>query len=307
MDSPVVKQPAKRKSAASRARRPSLSGEALASYVAERVAGVDTAVTQTGVAKLIKASGHVVDAAELVAALEQLVTTGRAFHHPSSSRTTNAYGREPAQQLVARCLQQKLQAGGTFTLAQLRAAAPREYKELIAEGIDTLLQSGKLFEKPGGGKTKAYTTTPLPATAVLTPAQRKALQTILTKLNAARRRPLELAELLEFLDGPAVSTAVAQPALTLEQLKEFYQLDLPARGGLSSMPIPMTWRRYFSASAGDPDRDAFEHLLLESAAHGRIELTAHEWPATLAAEDLEAALRRPDGRVLYYWRPLRQP
>lgn len=280
------------------------------------VSSASTALTPSTALTLVKADGHTTTTSEVSATLERIVSAGRAFRHPSGSRSAapaHAYGRQPPDAFVTERLQEAVRTGTEFSLTDLRRPVTKAYAGLVDEAIGDLLREGKLFEKPGGGKTKKYTTKPLPPTSVLTAAQRSSLDTTLTKVNAFRAHPLRLIDLLNFLDGPSVDATTgsersSERALTLELLKELYRLDLPSRGGLTSMPIPMTWRRYakaVEAEGGAPDRAGFERVLLDSAAAGRIEVTPHEWPATLPAEDVAASIRRPDGRVLYYWRPIR--
>jgi hypothetical protein len=287
-----------------------LSGDALSSYLQALTAAAAAPVTITEARTRAKKDGHTVAAADLEAGFEQLAHTGQVFRHPSAARgaqAAHAYWHTSSSELVRRRLQATLGASTQSTLAKLLGCAPRQYRDMVQAAIATLLRERQLFEKPGGGKARTYTTTPLPATALLTAAQRKALQGVLDKINPARSQALVLDELLRFLDGAApVRVGTAAPP-TLVQLEELYRQDLPARGGLSSMPIPFTWRRYAAQSTHQgamADRAAFEQLLLDSAAAGRVELIAHEWPATLGSDDLEAAIRQPGGRVLYYWRPL---
>jgi hypothetical protein len=184
---------------------------------------------------------------------------------------------------------------------------PKTYGDLVDEAIGGLISNGKLFEKPGTTKSKKYTTRRPRPTSVLTARQRQSLETIVKGISAHRSHPLTLSELLEFLDGP-----VSRPpagTLTLDRLEELYRVDLPSRGGLTSMPIPVTWRHYAAAVQAEgntPNRAEFERVLLQGRGQGRIEMTTHEWPATLSAEEAAAAISQADGRVLYYWRPLKE-
>jgi hypothetical protein len=312
MNSTAAKKTGKRKTPTRRPPLPTLSGAELSAYLLAFASAASSAVSVAQACKQAKSAGHTVSDTEVAGAYEQLVDAGRLFRHPSAARAAkfkHAYWPDSPTSLVRQRLQRALDSNTQITLAKLRACAPKEYRKLVDATIATLLQEGGLFEKPGSAKSKAYTTQPLPPTAFLTPAQRKALPGLLDKINRVRRPPIAVTELLQFLDGAAAAKPSVAALPTLSQLEELYRLDLPARGGLSSMPIPFTWRRYAQLNPGNgagPDRAAFEQLLLDSAAAGRVELIAHEWPATLAADDLAAAIRQPSGRVLYYWRPLNQ-
>lgn len=181
---------------------------------------------------------------------------------------------------------------------------PKSYRDLVDEAIGDLQREGKLFDKPGAGKTPKFTTRRPSPTSVLSAVQRKSLEAILSRVNPLRTRPLEWSDLLGFLDG---SGATPTRAVTLEWLVDLYRQDLPARGGLSSMPIPWTWKRYSDAAraaGAEPDRSAFERTLLEGMARGRVEITPHERPVALSPDERAAAIAEPNGGVLFYWRPI---
>jgi hypothetical protein len=313
MDSTAAKNTRKRKPSTKRPQLPTLSGAELSAHLLTLASAATSALSVAQACKQAKSAGHAVSDVEVEAAFEQLVDAGGLFRHPSAARSTaktkHAYWPISPTTMVRQRLQRALGANPQLTLAKLRASSPNEYRELVDAGIAALVQEGALFEKPGSAKSKTYTTQPLPPTALLTPSQRKALQSMLDKINRVRRPPMNVTELLQFLDGGTPPKATAAVLPTLTQLEELYRMDLPARDGLSSMPIPFTWRRYAQLSAGNgagPNRAAFEQLLLDCAAAGHVELIAHEWPATLTPDDLAAAIRQPSGRVLYYWRPLGQ-
>jgi hypothetical protein len=310
MDSTAAKKTRKRNAAAKRPQLPTLSGAELSAYLLAFTSTAASAVSVAQACKHAKSAGHTVRDTEVAAAYEQWVDAGRLFRHPSAARAAkfkHAYWPDSPTTFVRQRLQRALGTHTQITLSKLQASSPREYRRVVDATIASLLQEGALFEKPGSAKSKTYTTQPLPPTALLTAAQRKSLQGLLDKINGLRHPPIAMIELLQFLDGAARPSVATLP--TLAQLEELYRLDLPTRGGLSSMPIPMTWRRYAQLHAGQgagANRAAFEQLLLDGAAAGRVELIAHEWPATLAADDLTAAIRQSSGRVLYYWRPLQQ-
>ena len=250
----------------------------------------------------------------------RLVREGKLFQLPGK---TPKFTTQSPQAVVVRALDNALTSGTEHSLTSLRKAVPKDYKGLVDEELARRVREGKLFQLPG--KTPKYTTQRARPTSVLTAPQRKSLEIMLGKVNPLRSRALSLDELLEFLDGTgalplqttsssSVPALPAQPAAkparapTLPWLEQLYRHDLPARGGLTSMPIPWTWRRYVAeveAEGGAPDRAAFERTLMEARAQGRVEITPHERPTALSPEELTAAFRQPLGLVLYYWRPIR--
>ncbi len=311
-------KPKKRSAASRKPKQLPLSIDALRELLAAQLVAATTITPQLAL-KQLKAEGQVSSVEDITTALDGLVSAGQAFRHPGTSGGKGvgyAYGLERPEAFVAKQLQHFIGRATELTLKSLRSAVPKAYLALADEAIGDLLREKKLFEVPGGGKTKKYSSVPPLPSSVLTAAQRKSLETILTNINALRSSALSLVDLLGYLDGatqsprqPTASTPhLPLAVLTLTQLIEFYKLDLPSRHGLSSMPVPMTWRRYLKAAeaAGHgPDREAFESVLMDSAASGAIELSSHECPARLAREEVAEAISRPDGQVLYYWRPIR--
>lgn len=91
-------------------------------------------------------------------------------------------------------------------------------------------------------------------------------------------------------------------------LMKWYTMDLPAREGLRSMPLPWTWKRYVehcTTRSWEPDRSAFLKLVNELADRGRIALSAHDAPYNLQANEVEICGGYDDQhRVLYYWTPI---
>jgi hypothetical protein len=122
---------------------------------------------------------------------------------------------------------------------------------------------------------------------------------------------VRLEEVLSFLDGEA-STPEEHPAAAAEELTEdlllgFYSEDLPRRGGLRSMPIPWTWRRYELHCAGRgtaANVQAFHTLLKALHSKGRVALAVHDAPASVSEVEEPLLPAREDGRLFYYWTPI---
>jgi hypothetical protein len=88
-------------------------------------------------------------------------------------------------------------------------------------------------------------------------------------------------------------------------LREWYQKDLPKRGGLSSIPIPWTWSHYeswCSSNNVDPDLGQFQDLLRALGREGKVEFIPHSLTQSVPERESEIALRGPHGEVLYYWK-----
>jgi hypothetical protein len=97
-----------------------------------------------------------------------------------------------------------------------------------------------------------------------------------------------------------------QPAeLTDKIWRRWYEKDLPRRGGVSTVPIPWTWRRYVqwcSDNGVRADSDQFLSTLRDLAQSGRIELVPHSLTHQLPPDEVKLCLRGECGETLYYWK-----
>jgi hypothetical protein len=92
-----------------------------------------------------------------------------------------------------------------------------------------------------------------------------------------------------------------------ERLLGWYAEDLPRRGGLRSVPIPWTFRRYrewCEARGVRADADLFHRVLEGMAERGRIALTDHDLPASVAVDEASLLRTTREGRLVYYWMAL---
>jgi len=251
-------------------------------------------------------------------ALGELAREGIAFQHPVGRQSRNPSPRfwhRSASDYVRQTLTQALARQEQWTLGQLRKLVQKPYHDILDEQIGALLERDALYEAPRSGKTRRFQTEPPRPTQSLTATQRKSLQTILNRVNAVRRSPLQLDALLALLDGEPASAARSGPAPRSPELSEslllrLYGEDLQRRGGLRSMPIPWTWERYAQlseAQGGTPDLARFHSLLKTLHSQGRIALAVHDVPASIPAAERRVLPERGDGWPLYYWTPVDVP
>jgi hypothetical protein len=93
-------------------------------------------------------------------------------------------------------------------------------------------------------------------------------------------------------------------------LRRLYAEDLERRGGLRSMPIPWTWRRYASLCSSEgqePDLEAFHALLARLHRESRVSLAVHDVPASIPDAERSVLPARGDGWPYYYWTPVDPP
>jgi hypothetical protein len=266
-------------------------------------------------AKAIREEGLSITSAALVPVVDGLVEDGRIHEHPIARKTktaTRRFWNASPESYVDRVLAATIDGGGEWTESQLRKPVEMAYRELFDEAVGRLISAGRLYPSAKGGKTRRLQTSKPRPTEALTTAQRKSLEGILARVNAARRAAIRIDDLLAFLDGASVAggnraASTPEDALTPEMLMAFYAADLARREGLRSMPIPWTWRRYAEDAqrrGTAPDKGHFQRLLRELADAGRIALSRHDTPGRVAEDELAILERTPDGGIVYYWTPV---
>jgi hypothetical protein len=127
-------------------------------------------------------------------------------------------------------------------------------------------------------------------------------------VNRHRRASISLDELRSFLDGSdvmGVSKAEESGRPSEDLLREWYQKDLPRRGGLTSIPIPWTWGHYelwCLSRKLRPDLVLFQDFMWGLHRAGKVDLIPHSMTQELSARESELSLRSQHGEVLYYWK-----
>ena len=292
--------------------------EAIAAAALAMLRSADRPLPISTLVKTLGKEGLKVKAAALTAVLDGLVRDGRIHEHPIARQTkaaTRRFWHGSPQSYVDQVLATTIASGGEWTEAQLKKPIEIAYRDLFDEGLGRLIAAGHLYASATRGTTRRFQTAPPRPTDSLTAPQRKALDGVISRVNAIRRPPIRMDELLALLDGPGAGvassasapSAPAPKALTLEMLMAFYAADLPRREGLRSMPIPWTWRRYADdaqRSGTGPDKRAFHRMLRDLAEAGRIALTRHDTPGRLGQDELDLLEQTPDGGIFYYWTPM---
>jgi hypothetical protein len=142
----------------------------------------------------------------------------------------------------------------------------------------------------------------------LLPRQITALRETLERINRHRKNALTIEDLRTFLNEsssegiPSVQVS-REPSRDL--LLEWYQKDLPRRGGLASIPVPWTWSHYESwciSHNTKPDPAKFHDFLWHLHRAGEIEFIAHSMTQGLSDRESELSLKGPHGEVFFYWK-----
>lgn len=259
----------------------------------------------------LRTSGIKIGKAKLNDLLNNLVAQSRAVRHPPARNIKNAstfYFSKSPLRYIEELLFKTLQHYVECTVAQLRDEIPKAYQEqFFDEALGNLKNEGILFERHKNKRT--YLTLIPPQSArpsdYLNSQRKKSLQETLNIINQHRRTDLNLEALLAFLDGESLTQSQRiDQELSKEQLVTWYGEDLEKRGGLRSMPIPWTWKRYLdwcTENGFKPNRDRFHELLKDMANRSSISLTSHDSPYNLPKEEVDILQTNQKGHPIYYW------
>lgn len=228
-------------------------------------------------------------------------------HPPRTAKGKTRYWHKSPVEFALTLIQEKLNAdSGAITIPSLKARIAKGYRAFVDDALGHAIQEGDLYEFRRG-KSRYVCDREPGARELMTPAQLRSLKGAVTTLQQAGRKQLTVDAVLAFMDGgeiPAPSQNGGGAALTEDLLREWYQADLPSRGGLRTMPFAKTWSRLreWSQSQGHaPNLTEFHGLLSSLARHSVVALTPHDEPARLPVEDQELLLENPDGAKLYYY------
>ncbi len=269
------------------------------SAVREAVESSTLPLTVAAAVKAVKATLPKVKKPAVEAALAELADRGTLHRHPpAKAGGAPLFHRLPAEEYAAERLREALAGEDRLTTRTLRKAIGKAYDPFFDEAIAALVAGGHV--QP---------------TRFLTARQLTQLTSIIETMNTLRAVPLSLASALALLDGspsrpetPAAPSSPAAPvldeSLSEAQLIEWHAADLPALGGLRSVPIPWTWKRYetwCTAQARRPDLERFHRHLLAMAARAAVGLTPHDHEGRLPEAETRVLPMTQAGYRAYYW------
>jgi len=240
--------------------------------------------------------------------LEELSAAGRTFEFPPQKEGfSKRFGVAPPLEFICgRILSLVEDSGGRITQQGARAALKKWEREYYDQAIGKLAREKKLFYLTV--RYKFLVSEPPTPFDHLLPRQVTALREILERINRHRKTALTIEELKTFLnvyDLVKVLPGAVSEKLSEDLLREWYNNDLPRRGGLASVPIPWTWSHYESwciSNKTKPDLGKFQDFMLHLHRAGKIELIAHSMTQSLPDRESEIALKGQHGEVLYYWK-----
>jgi hypothetical protein len=242
------------------------------------------------------------------AAIRELVTAGRVFEFPPerSGHGTRFGCVTPTNWVAERILKTVKAARGRVTLRQARDGLRKWESAYFDKALGELVADKKLFYLTV--RFKYVLSSPPDPFDHLLPRQVSALREIVARINQHRKNVLTMEDLRAFLNGYTVTDIMptrASDMPTEDLLREWYQEDLPKRGGLASMPIPWTWIHYDSwcrSHEMTPSIKQFQDLLRRLHQAGKIDFISHSMTQNLPERESELSLRGHHGEVLYYWK-----
>ena len=268
----------------------------------------DVPLTVKQVANAVSGSASSKNVAAVRTVLEELKDSGDAFEFPPEriGGEPKFGGISPVEWLAAKIVGKVGDAGGRVTVRQARESLPKWGRGYFDQCIGKLVKDGRLFYLTVRFKY-VLLSQPTPFDHLL-PRQVTALKEILERVNRFRKSRLPLEELQAFLNGSdqmKVPTADESGRPSEDLLRTWYQMDLPRRGGISSIPIWWTWGHYESWCLSNnlrPDLIQFHDLMRNLHRTGKIDLIPHSMTQEIPAREVELSLRSEHGEVLYYWK-----
>ncbi len=250
--------------------------------------------------KELRANGHTVTEAELQLSMEDGEKAGQIFRHPPKHK-----GNKDRFHVVSALdyTQTKILAavqGAMPTRKQLAEAVPSAYQRFLKKALDGLSAQGRVFRFKKGRYERFSAQKPRP-TDLLSATQVNALEACVRIVSQARHQPLTMEALTEFLNGAAEPRQLDEVLL-----REWYEADLPRRHGISSIPIPWTWKRFVDWSSdvspgARPSPDAFHEVLHRMADEHSIQLLPHNEINTVDRDEHAILPTTSDGEKAYYW------
>jgi hypothetical protein len=238
----------------------------------------------------------------------ELISQGTVFDFPPER---SGYGERfwyvnPTDWLAERIVTIVKEAGGRLTLPQVRESLRKWEVPYFDGALGKLISDKKLFYLTV--RFKYVLSSPPDPYDYLLPKHVTALREILERINRHRKNALNIEVLQTFLNGPSLAEILPTQASGIpseDLLREWYHKDLPKRGGLSSIPIPLTWNHYESwckSNNAKPDVEQFQEFMRDLHRAGKIEFISHSMTQSLSERESELSLRGSHGEVLYYWK-----
>jgi hypothetical protein len=204
--------------------------------------------------------------AKVRTALEELASWGQV-HGFQGYRKSTVYASRAPLDLCAASLLELVRLGRPLPVASLPLRLPRWARPWTEEAVQRLVVRGEAFYATSArGQSMLQERAVRPSDA-LRAGQLGALTKILAAVNAQRRVPRGVEDLLAWLDAPATTEtggkAVGEP--TAELLRGWFAADSGRASSSSMVPVLKTWERY-SSWAGEQGLEPSKEVLKKALA-----------------------------------------
>jgi len=233
--------------------------------------------------------------------LSSLRESGRIHQFPPEQRgwAVRFGSVSPVEWVRGRILNAVKDGSGKVSEKQLKDRLHKWELKVYDEAVGGLVRNGRLHYLAVRYKY-VLSSAPTPFDYLLG-RQVTALKEILERINRRRTKALTLGELRSFLDG-----AFAAPGeLSEGMIRAWYDADLPLCGGVTTVPIPWTWKHYVTwceEHSLQPDLGLFHACFRKLFLTQRIELVPHSGTHDISGDEAQLALSGSSGEVYYYWR-----
>jgi hypothetical protein len=232
--------------------------------------------------------------AQVRTGLEELASWGQVQSFHGWGKTT-LFSLTPPLELCAAALAELLAASSRAQKMEgLSKRLPKSLAPWFEEALGRLIIKGQAFYVASRtGEQMVQARQPKPTDA-LNKTQLKSLESALVKVNALRKQPRHLDELLAWLNDSTVALATVRPEITVELLKDWFVKDSGKGSSCSLVPIVKTYERYVSwlkPTGIEPDIAEFKAALLCLYDEGGAILEPPERLGSLT--DLERSLLVP--------------
>jgi hypothetical protein len=237
-------------------------------------------------------------------ALEELSSWGQLSSFHGWGKAALFATKQPLD-LCADALQQLVAcAGKPLKTDALVKRLPRSLAPWAEEALGRLIVKGQAFYVPSKtGETLVQARQPRPTDA-LSKTQLKSLEAILAKVNAERKSPRSLDQLLAWLDDSTAATPTARPALSRELLAQWHALDSGRGCSTTVVPLVKTYAHYDKWIRGEglePDLAEFKNAIRSMYDDGHAILEPPERPGSLTDEERQLLVPVCIGPPGYAW------
>ncbi len=241
-------------------------------------------------------------------ALKDLVEQGTAFEHSPirSGYPARYWHKDGVSRVVAQIERIVADAPDPPTISQVKAKIAKADLLWFDEAVGRLINQSRLFEVSLKRARRLLCHRPKPEN-LLSETDIRDLNRVIRKTESCRQTDVKLHEILRFLETGSgeVPTGPRSPTLTESLLRQWYDEELPALRGATSVPLPSTWDRYKKwcvEKGAEPDLSALHDILQQLSQDGIVELVPHSRSHPIHESEHPVLMKGSHGETIYFWR-----